>query len=226
MQTIRAFLERNLISRHLIRNYGYRTILFTFFSLWLNAGLGVVRLVGAWVLQSVWYAAIGGYYIVLCGARYLLLRHVAQAAGTGYDRQRQRTELQICRKSGISQMLLSLAFLCAVFQMVFAGRGYRYPGHLIVLAACAALYKIVFAAINLVRTKRGQDMILLCIRQLNIADALVSLVSLQTAVLATIGTRDTVLQQVLNAASGTVVCLAMLCMGLLTARRAARALRK
>ena len=101
--------------------------------------------------------------------------------------------------------------------MVFAGQAFRYSGAWIVPAGGMALLKIIYALLQLRRVRRLNRRILVCIRQLNCADALVSLMSLQTAVFFALGEQVQPYQRVLNALSGTVVCIVIFAMGIQTA---------
>ena len=79
MQSIKQSLKSNALTAHLISDYGYRTILFTFFALSFNTLAGIFKLCSAFVLHSLWYAVLGAYSVVLAAARYFLLRAAAQA---------------------------------------------------------------------------------------------------------------------------------------------------
>ncbi|MDY2609632.1 MAG: hypothetical protein SOV91_05240 [Eubacteriales bacterium] len=226
MQCIKRLLQRNAVCARLASDYGYRTVLFTFFSLAINTFAGIMKLCSALVLRSLWYGALGGYYIVLGGARYLLLRSAAQSAGMPSGARRERMMAGVSYRSGLSLIVLTLAFFAAVWQMVFAGQAFRYPPEWILPAAGMALYKIAFALLQLYRVKQMNRQLLLCIRQLNCADALVSLVSLQTAVFFALGAQLRIYQRTLNALSGTVVCILILCMGIQTTLSARAVLRQ
>ncbi len=217
MQSIKQLLKSNALTAHLISDYGYRTILFTFFALSFNTIAGIFKLCSAFVLHSLWYAVLGTYSVVLAAARYFLLRAAAQAAGIHNDAKRARLGTKIAQCSGRSLIVLALVFFGAVWQMVFAGQAFRYSGAWIVPAGGMALLKIIYALLQLRRVRRLTRRILVCIRQLNCADALVSLMSLQTAVFFALGEQVQPYQQVLNALSGTVVCIVIFAMGIQTA---------
>ena len=59
MQSIKQLLKSNALTAHLISDYGYRTILFTFFALSFNTIAGIFKLCSAFVLHSLWYAVLG-----------------------------------------------------------------------------------------------------------------------------------------------------------------------
>lgn len=65
MQSIKQLLKSNALTAHLISDYGYRTILFTFFALSFNTIAGIFKLCSAFVLHSLWYAVLGTYSVVL-----------------------------------------------------------------------------------------------------------------------------------------------------------------
>lgn len=222
--------------RRLAHNLGFMTVVFTFGTLWINAATGVERLISACFLRSVWDAAVGVYYLVLCGARYLLFRYAATTDDTFYERigteafcaadvRSARRSLYGVLRSGYSLIILTVSFLPLLYLTVFDGRSFDYPGVMLYAAGASAVYKTVFALINLRRAKKGGNILLGAIRQLNRADALVSLVALQTALLDAIPAEPTPLARFFNACSGTAAALLIMLMGKRTAKSARRELR-
>ena len=81
------------------------------------------------------------------------------------------------------------------------------------------------AAVNLILRRRRDDPLFAAARCLNLATAIVSVFSLQTALLSAFGTEKPAFRLIANAASGTAVCAAILLMAVMMVRTGSRSLR-
>lgn len=150
--------------------------------------------------RSLWFGAVGLYYLLLAGTRaYLLLksRGQEQSLCQGY---------RVSRNCGILLLVLSLALSAVALQMVRDGKGYHYPGSLIFAAAMYAFYAVTIAIRNLIRFRRLRSPVLSASKVLALATALVSMLSLQTAMFASFG-EGFPHQRLMNALTGGGVFL-------------------
>lgn len=169
--------------------------------------------------RSLWFGAVAVYYICLTVIRGLLLRSVRQKDTN------QRREYQTTRLCGHLLFLLTLALSAMAMQMVVHGKGYQYPGSLIFVVALYAFYSTTMAIINLVRFRRLNSPVLSASKVLGLATALVSMLSLQTAMFASFG-GDFQFQRLMNALTGGGVCLLILLMAILMTAHANKAIKK
>ena len=134
---------------------------------------------------------------------------------TGGDKAR---EYRISRLCGCLLFVLTAPLAAVAVQMVWDGRGYRYPGFLIFAAALYAFYAVAAAIRNLVRFRRLDSPLLAASKVLSLATALVSMLSLQTA-------RGATFRRRMNAATSAGVCLLILFMAAVIVARAGRGVR-
>ena len=99
-------------------------------SLLVNLCYAGCKIVSAVLYTSVWEAALGIYYLLLCGVRAFLLRQMPAAGGE----DRSKRGLLAYRRTGWFLLGLALALTGIAVQIVRDGRRYDYPGTLIYAA--------------------------------------------------------------------------------------------
>lgn len=203
----------------LIDDYGIRTVVFAGFSTALTLAFAVYHGVTAIFVRSVWYGALAAYYILLiCMRSGLVLYH-------GRKRGKERDELREARKyrnCGVAMSATILALSVAVAQMVAVGAGFERPGLMIYVVASYTFYKLTMSVINFVRAQKNKDIGIEALRNVNVADAAVSLLALQTSMLKEFsnGGLDYV-----NAITGGGVCLFVFGLGVYMIIRGNRAIK-
>ena len=85
--------------------------------------------------------------------------------------------------------------------------------NLIYAVATYTFYKLGMAIRNLIKARKEESLLLVTLRNISYADALVSLLSLQTALLAAFGQDSGELVPLMNALTGASVCLMILGLG-------------
>ena len=91
--------------------------------------------------------------------------------------------------------------------MVLTNSGYSYPGYVIYLSAMYTFYTLVISVINLVRFRRLGSPILSAAKVLNFIAALMSILGLQTAMIAQFSTEGDGYRKMMNAITGGAVWL-------------------
>ena len=80
--------------------------------------------------------------------------------------------------------------------------------------AMYTFYKAIIAVVNIVKVRKLQSPLLVTIRNIGYADALVSVLSLQTAMFVSFGENSDVDPGVMNGITGTCVCIMILAIGI------------
>ena len=146
----------------------------------LYAGL---RMVYAVRYASFWDGALMAYYLLLCAVRlYLIGRVPAGEAESDY-----RQELAYYRTTGRFLLVLSLVLMGVATQIVRDGQGYSYQGTLIYAVALHAFYSLTLAVVNVVRYRRLNSPVLSAAKAVGLTTAVVSVFSLETAMLEQFG---------------------------------------
>lgn len=182
---------------------------------WLNTAFGVFHGVLSFLERSVWFLVLAIYYVSLAIVRGGILTYRKKE---GRDTQAQ---LRAYKRCGSFLIIISLALSIAVIQMVYINRTFSYAGLAIYAVAAYAFYKITIAIMNLVKYKKDADFSQRAVININLANAMVSMLALQTALLSQFGTGETN-KQIFNALSGSFVCLFTLGMGIFMVIRASK----
>lgn len=174
-------------------------------SCWIDLFYAVFRVVCAVFYSSFWDGALGFYYALLCAVRFYLLRRTPGSR----ERKDYRRELRACRWAGVYLLALNLALLWISVQIVQDGRGYHYPGTLIYAMAAYAFYSLTVAIINAVKYRKFHSPVLTAAKSVNLTCALVSIFSLETAMLSQFG-GDAQFQLLMTSATAAAVCILVL----------------
>ena len=141
-----------------------------------NGVLGIMGL-------SAWYGALAVYYVLLAAMRggvlsFHFLGRKKYAADANGEKRADLRAFGIC---GTGLVLLPLCLSVVIAQTVRGINSFEHPGLTIYVAALYAFYKIVMSVINIFRARRSDELTVRAIRSINLADALVSILALQTA---------------------------------------------
>lgn len=211
---IKAGIEGNSFTNRMAKDYRYRTVLFTYSSLSANLIFALSNGVFGIINHSIWFGSMSAYYIVLSIMRFIVIQYDRKISKIEKSQKMKRQELLVYQTCGFLFILLTIALGASVVQMVYFDQGHSYPGTLIFAVAAYTFYKVVVAIINVVKAGRLKSPLLMTIRDIGYADAMVSLLSLQTAMLVSFGSKDTLSPQKVNSLTGGVICMMILIMGI------------
>lgn len=214
----KAVVFRFRLGRRCLTDLHFRARLSLLLSAGINAVYALFKLGAGIYYRSLWFGAIAVYYLILAAARGLL----AQRAMTG--RGGKAYEYRAARLCGYLLLLLNIALSAVTLQMVRDGRGYRYPGYLIFAAALYAFYAVGSAVAGLLRFRKLDSPVLSASKVLSLATALVSMLSLQTAMFDAFGDGLTY-QRNMNAGVGGAVCLTIFVMAIFMVVQSSRRLK-
>lgn len=170
---------------------------------------------------------LAGYYAVLCAARFLLLRNSRRLAGLTDKRERRRHELRAYRLSGMLLIAMTATLQGVVILIVREGQSFFYHGTLIFAVALYDFYCLTRAVVYMVGARKKHSLVIVSVKTLSFASALVAMLSLQTAMFASFGSNlEPGLRQLMNALTGSVVCLILLAFGIFMVVGANKRLRR
>lgn len=168
----------------------------------LQLGMGIYY-------RSVWFYALFGYYALLGLMRFFLLKETVQKE-LGKNIFRELLHYRFC---GILLLLMNITLGVIVSYIVFQNRGFEH--HYIITIAMAA-YTFISVAIairNVVKYRCFNSPVMSAAKAISLAAALVSVLSLETAMLSAFGTEtDEKFRCIITAATGLAVCAAVLSM--------------
>lgn len=146
---------------------------------------------------SVWFVSIAIYYLVLGVLRAYLL--------FGYRHRCMERERRCYRRTAWMLFLLNIPMGGMILLMVRTNSGYRYPGYMIYLSAMYAFYAMTMAIVNFVRLRRLGSPILSAASVLNLISAMMSILGLQTAMIARFNENGESYRRRMNAITGGAV---------------------
>lgn len=196
------------------------TRLALYFSVALNTFYAAAKLATGVVYRSVWFLSLGLYYLVLGFLRFVILRSDRRSP-IGRDRE---NDLRRCRLCGAILLAMNLVLVAVVFQAMTSTGQFDYPGPLIYGMALYAFAVNINAAVKLVRYYRIHSPLLTAAKAVSLTAALVSLLSLEVALIDRFGD-DTAFRQRMTALLGGAICALELAMALSMILRCNRALK-
>lgn len=157
----------------------------------------VFRIAAGIRYASVWFLSMAAYYLVLGCLRADLI--------VCYRRRSPALERRCYRITAWLLFQLNLPMGGMILLMVLTGSGYSYPGYVIYLSAMYTFYTMTMSVVNLVRFRRLGSPILSAAKALNFIAALMSILGLQTAMIAQFSAEDEHFRQLMNAITGGFV---------------------
>lgn len=218
---VRQLVREEPRIRRCMDDAGLRTRMALIPSVAANGGYALLQLGLGILNRSVWYYALSAYYGLLLLMRCTLLLKMGRS-GLGKD---LRGEYRLFLGCGGVLTVMNAALAVIVSYMVWQNRGFTHHPITTIAMAAYTFYTLTMAVINVVRCRRYNSPVLSASKAVSLAAALVSILSLETAMLNAFGSGDDrAFRQVMLGASGGVVCLAVLAMGLYMMVRAAKEL--
>lgn len=173
--------------------------------------------------RSVWFIALAFYYVLLAMMRFLLLRRGRKRTG----RAPMEEELRRYRLCGIMLLMMNQALAGIVIFMVHQNKGFQYPGFLIYGMALYSFCSVITAAVNIVKFRKHGSPVLSAAKAINLVAAMVSILSLETAMMAQFGGNDDpALRKIMTGATGGGVCTIVIAMAAFMIWNATKQLRK
>lgn len=202
---------------------GYRAQLGLRLGLAVNLCNAAFHMVMGIAARSLWSGALAGYYLLLTLLRAGLAVCVRRC-GTGASLRREWLCSLVC---GSVLLLMNQALSVVVALVVHQGGGFSYPGITVYVMAVYAFYAIIHAVWNIVKLRRQHSPVLRAVGMVSFVAALVSLLALETAMLAQFGgAEDPAFYKAITGITGGAVCALVLAAAVYMIAEAAIAIRK
>jgi hypothetical protein len=182
----------------------------------------VLKLATGILYRSLWLIALSGYYLLLAIMRSVLVGYVHREK-IGENIPREFCRYRVC---GYALLVMNQALAVIVGYIVHENQGYSYPGLLIYGMALYAFYAMITAIINVVKFRKLGSPILSAAMIVNLTAAMVSMLSLETAMLAEFGSDEPIFRRYMTGASGGVVCTVVLALAVYMLVRASKTLKQ
>ena len=146
----------------------------------LYVGMNIVLSV---VNKTRWFGILAGYYLILAVMQFLLLKYAIEE-GIGTER---RGELKRARMCSIILLNLNFVLSGAVLMILYQNKGFEYQGILIYAMAAYTFYSTIRAVVDLVKYRKYKSPVMTTTKIITLSSALVSMLSLETAMFSQFG---------------------------------------
>lgn len=182
----------------------------------MQLGMGIYN-------HSVWFYALSGYYFMLALMRFFLLRQ-SRRSELGADLHLEYLDYRRC---GVLLLLMNLALAVIATYIVKQNRGFSYHNIVTIAMAAYTFFSFTTAIVNLFRYRKYNSPVMSAAKAISFAAALVSMLSLETAMLAAFGgEEDPAFRMTITAVTAFAVCAAVLIMAIYMIAHAAKQLHK
>ena len=206
-EKIKTKLNQNKFTRRFL-DYDFRTVVFTVVSLVITTGYAVFYAMLGIALLSVWYGMLACYYIILVVMRAVVVfyhRRKRKRGEQSTELKEKITRAKIYRNCGVAIILLTVPLSIAILMMVAEKATFSHAGLMIYVVATYTFYKVFMTIRHLVKARKSTDMTVKTVRSINLADMLVSVLALQTAMFHSFSADFNT--DIFNAVTGAAVCL-------------------
>lgn len=214
IEKIVSTIKRNPLGEKFFDDYTFRIILSTMPTFIINVAYTVYNGVLGVMHQSEWFITMAVYYSLLGIMRYHAV-HTGRKISRMEDQSLvKKKELSVIKTEGILLLLLNLALSGVVLLTIVQDTAKRYSEIMVITIAAYTFYKIITSVINMIKVRKLQSPILITIRNISVADALVSVLTLQMTMLASFQGRSTLNINQMNAMTGMAACILISLLGI------------
>lgn len=193
---VRKALDIPLVSRYL-REDMFRAKTGLYQGFFINLLYAGIKMFSGILYRSVWFITLAVYYILLAVMRASLLHYVRKSE------KDKITEWKRYRLCGIILLFMNIALAGIVILVIYQNSGFEYPGMLIYVMAMYAFYATIMAVRNVVKFRKYGTPVISAAKVINLTAALVSMLSLETAMLTQFGAADDpAFRQIMTASTG------------------------
>jgi len=177
-------------------------------SLLINFAYAAGNCVFGFFAHSWWFITVGAYYSVLAITRFSVLQ-VRRKANGNHD-----TEIFVRRITGILLVVLSFCIVGVNIMSAVKDRGTVFHEIVMITIATYTFTKITVAIIGMVKAKRAASPVLTTLRNIALADACVSVYTMQRSMLVSFPGMEAEGILLLNIFTGTAVWIVVVILGI------------
>lgn len=196
---VRKMLSIPLLHRY-VKEDVFRAEAALYCGFFINLLYVTIKLFSGIYYKSVWFGTLAVYYILLAIMRFSLLHHMRTQGKAKSDKAASWRRYRLC---GIILLWMNWALLGIIVLVLHQNKGFAYPGMLIYAMALYTFYAAIMAVRNVLKFRKYGSPVLSAAKVINLTAALVSMLSLETAMLTQFGTADDAgFKQIMMAATG------------------------
>lgn len=181
-----------------------------YINLIINTLFSLFQLLIGIIYNSMWAYSLAIYYILLSIIRFFLLRDTSQNLNESSISQWKK--FRLC---GILLIIMNIALSVIVFLIVRQNKGFSYHYIYTIGLATFTFTITTLAIINVIRNRKIKLPLVSAIKYISLASSLVSMLSLETAMLNAFGAEQgETFRRIITATTGGVICAIILGLGI------------
>lgn len=182
-KVIKTKIYDNPIGNRYMTDASFRTHVSLYLSLGINLLYVGINLISYILFHSMWFVILAIYYATLALMRFILIRYV-RGEGIGINRLEELKRTKLC---AFILLTLNFALSGAVLMILYQDKGYNYPGFLIYVIALYTFYMTTHAIVDMLKFRKYNSPVMMTTKSIALSAALVSMLSLETAMFAQFG---------------------------------------
>lgn len=161
-------------------DYHFRTVYTVRISALITFGFTVFNGVIGILYRSVWNISICIYYVLLAIVRRIIVRSQRKTVDKHQDKEMIKKTYVVTH---IILILIDLALIVPISLMVIGARSYTFGMIPAISMAAYTTYRMTMSIIHYLKSKRNENRFIRVIRTINLQDTLVSVLTLQNALI-------------------------------------------
>lgn len=189
----------------MISDNRYRTVVFATISLTINVSYAIYNFYIGMITESAWFITMCFYYTLLGFMRFFAVISEKKNKATD-DTQRLTKENRLMKHTGIILLFMTLALSGTVVLTIQQNQVKAYGTIPMITIAAYTFYKVVLAVIHYVSVKKHCSPLLSTIRNIGIADAAMSILPMQSSMIASFDNGGGMSLQRMTILTGSILC--------------------
>ena len=206
-KSLKGKIFKTKYGNRFMTDIGYRTSAMLYFSILFNVANVLLNVVYGIVYGTNWFFVLSFYYATLTALRFILALYTRNnKLGDNVIEEWRRT--RIC---AAVLTLINISLSGVVLMMMYQNKGFTYAGMLIYVMAAYSFYHVTTAIIDIIKYRKYKSPVINSIKIVKLTAALVSMLSLETAMLSSFGSEMPDLEKrIFIAATGAGICIIVL----------------
>ena len=174
----------------------------------LNIAYAAGNCVVGFYAHSWWFITVGAYYSVLATTRFSVLQIQRKSKGD------LESQLFAKRITGILLIVMSVCIVGVIILSALKERGTVLHEIVMIAVAAYTFTKVSVAIVRMIKASRKALPLVITLRNISLADACVSIYTMQRSMLVTFAGMAETTIKLFNILTGTAVCLTVLFLGI------------
>ncbi|MCD8293883.1 MAG: hypothetical protein LUE27_01360 [Clostridia bacterium] len=189
-----------------VMSYDFRTICTTILTMTVNIGFAVFNAVYGFMYMEWWCVSLFVYYLMLIVMRSSISARALRVSRRFDDTDREDAQLRVYQMAAIMLLVFTLALNFLLWELL-SQEDFGFRNHVLIsiVTGIYVVIKVILAVSNLIYTRGRHDKVTHAVRNINMADALVSVMTLLMTFLTRFSDSHTAVVTV--RVLGTIICL-------------------